>query len=333
MSLLRYRYFLAVAEEMSFQKAADKLFISQQALSAHILKLEQAYGVTFFERKPKLSLTPAGEHMVLHCRRLIEEEHQMATDLSELSRSMSGKITVGIAHIRSRIFLSRIWELFHAVYPGVSLVIKETTNAQMAGRLLQNEIDLFIGVNTVHPAVFTTVPLVTEPLCCAVRREVLLENGVTDIDGILSGAREYFDLAAFLKQADLPYVMLPNENRIRSNINYFLSENGIVPNIAIECTGQSMAWEMCNKGAGITFFSPSLLYGSGFYREFDPDLLVFPVVEPSLITEIDIVYPASREVSGFFEAFIGCVRKEFAGYARMLDKIKLPPSRTAKTDG
>lgn len=324
MSLLRYRYFLAVADEMSFQKAADKLFISQQALSTHVQKLEQAYGITLFERKPKLSLTVAGEHMVLHCRRLIEEEHMMATDMSELSHNSSGKIIVGMANIRSRVFMARIWDLFHEPFPNVSLVVKNTTNIQMASRLLQNEIDLFIGVNTMHMNTFANIPLIAEPLCCAVHRSVLENCGIENIDAILSGAREYFNLAEFLRMADFPYVMLSEDNRTRTNLNYYLLENNIVPNIAIECSGQSMAWDMCQKGAGVAFFSPSLLYDSRYYPQFDPDLFIFPVVEPPLITNLEIVSLASRDLPDYCLAFIDCTKTVFKEYFRMLETIKNP---------
>ena len=55
MNNLGFRYFLVVAKELSFTKAAEKLFISQQSLSAHVQRLEQYYGVELFQRKPLLN--------------------------------------------------------------------------------------------------------------------------------------------------------------------------------------------------------------------------------------------------------------------------------------
>ena len=61
MNFLTLKYFIAVAEELSITKASEKLFISQQSLSKHIIKLEKELEVTLFERAPTMSLTYAGK--------------------------------------------------------------------------------------------------------------------------------------------------------------------------------------------------------------------------------------------------------------------------------
>ena len=60
MNIKSIEYFLRTVEEMNITKAADRLFISQQALSSHIRRLEDEYHVRLFERKPCLHLTPEG---------------------------------------------------------------------------------------------------------------------------------------------------------------------------------------------------------------------------------------------------------------------------------
>lgn len=60
MPLRTLRYFLTAAEEMNFRRAAERLYITQQSLSAHIQRLERQYDVILFERKPRLMLPPRG---------------------------------------------------------------------------------------------------------------------------------------------------------------------------------------------------------------------------------------------------------------------------------
>ncbi len=318
MSFLRYKYFLAVAEEMSFQKAAQRLFISQQALSIHIQKLEEEYRVELFERKPKLRLTIAGEHMVLHCRKLMEDEYALATDLSALYRNATDKLTVGISHVRSRVFIPPIWKLFHERCPQTALSIQDTTNIQMISRLLQNEIDLFVGVNTSNLGSFSYIPLVQEPLCCVTTRSLLEQYGIRDVDKLLEEAKSHFNLVAFLKQADFPYVMMVPENRLRANLNHLLYENDIIPRIVFECNSQTVSWGMCRNSVGIGFFSPSILFDRQFYDSYDPDLCIFPITEPSQISRIDIVYHTNRKQSDAAKIFIDCTKEVFAEYADML---------------
>lgn len=64
MNLKSIEYFLITVEEMNITKAAERLYITQQALSSHIQRLEDEYGVTLFERRPTFRLTRAGQEMV-----------------------------------------------------------------------------------------------------------------------------------------------------------------------------------------------------------------------------------------------------------------------------
>ena len=63
MHIQGFEYFLVAAEELNITKAAAKLYISQQYLSAHIHRLEEQYGVELFQRRPTLQLTLAGKAM------------------------------------------------------------------------------------------------------------------------------------------------------------------------------------------------------------------------------------------------------------------------------
>ena len=74
MNFLELRYFVAVAEILNISKAAELLFISQQALSKHIRNLEQSLGTPLFKRSPRLTLTYMGERFLKTAHKL----HQIA---------------------------------------------------------------------------------------------------------------------------------------------------------------------------------------------------------------------------------------------------------------
>ncbi len=77
MNLLSLYYFVELAKELHFTNTAQKLYISQQNLSQHIQKLEQYYGVVLFHRKPKLTLTYAGEQLLASATKILAEEKDL----------------------------------------------------------------------------------------------------------------------------------------------------------------------------------------------------------------------------------------------------------------
>lgn len=86
MNLKSIEYFLCAAEEMNITRAAERLFISQQALSSHIKRLEDDYNVRLFERHPSLRLTPEGQEMVFYGQQILKAQTQMRAAFSDINK-------------------------------------------------------------------------------------------------------------------------------------------------------------------------------------------------------------------------------------------------------
>lgn len=96
MEIKQLRYFLAVAEELSFSRAAERLNMSQPPLSLQIQKLEEELGVFLFIRgNRKIALTASGEAMLVSARRLIEAERRIADDVRKAAMGDGGRLIVG----------------------------------------------------------------------------------------------------------------------------------------------------------------------------------------------------------------------------------------------
>ena len=89
MNLKSIEYFLITVEEMNFTRAAGRLYISQQALSSHISRLEEEYGIRLFERRPALSLTPEGEEMYFYGSRILEAERKLRAAFSDIRENFN----------------------------------------------------------------------------------------------------------------------------------------------------------------------------------------------------------------------------------------------------
>jgi DNA-binding transcriptional LysR family regulator len=82
--------FVVAAEELNFTRAAEKLFMTQQALSSHIKKLEQQYDAVLFERRPRLCLTPAGHHLLSYAKNTIQNERSLIKYLQDDRKNSIG---------------------------------------------------------------------------------------------------------------------------------------------------------------------------------------------------------------------------------------------------
>ena len=94
--LQNYHYFLVLSETLNISKAAEKLYISHQCLSRYLKNLEDECGLTLFERKPKLTLTYAGQILQESLREIQRVEQNAVKALSELKTGETGLVRLGI---------------------------------------------------------------------------------------------------------------------------------------------------------------------------------------------------------------------------------------------
>ena len=97
MNLRSIKYFLITAEELNVTRAAERLYISQQALSSHIKRLEEEYQVQLFERRPSFHLTPEGEQMLFYGKQILESEAKLRAAFSDIKAECRGTSSSDIA--------------------------------------------------------------------------------------------------------------------------------------------------------------------------------------------------------------------------------------------
>ena len=145
MNFDNYRYFAAAAEELNFTKAARKLFMTQQALSKQIDKMEREYNTRLFNRETPMSLTPAGECMYRHVCRILDNERQMRAELDTVLDREGRSLVVGVSYFRSSILIPRIMKEFSRLHPEICVTVKEKNLAGCIGDLKLGKLDLMFG--------------------------------------------------------------------------------------------------------------------------------------------------------------------------------------------
>jgi DNA-binding transcriptional LysR family regulator len=143
MELRRLRYFVAVAEELSFNRAAQKLHISQPPLSNQIKQLEEELGVLLFERSSRgVRMTEAGELLLDEARRIFVQVDQTVNVVRRVGHGEVGRLTLGFVPSASNEVLPPILHTFRDRYPDVELFLREMRPDRVVQRLHDKQIDV-----------------------------------------------------------------------------------------------------------------------------------------------------------------------------------------------
>lgn len=167
MKLHHLRYFLALAEELHFGRAAARLAITQPPLSGAIKALELELGATLFERDSKrVGLTPAGLALRAEAQHILERLERAAEVARAVAAGKRGRLDVGFTGSMVYRELPAIVHRFNAAAPGVEVVLRELSSAPQLEELLRGELDAgFVNVSTVPP-LLCSLPLTDDRFVC-----------------------------------------------------------------------------------------------------------------------------------------------------------------------
>jgi DNA-binding transcriptional LysR family regulator len=143
MELRHLRYFVAVAEELSFRKAAERLHVSRPALSKQIKDLEDEIAVKLLDRDTvNVSLTKAGEIFLEDSQKLLAHTAQAVERANEAQSGQRGKLRIGSVGIIATDFLPGTLKLFNRKYPGIEVGFVEMLPAEQLDALASGKIDI-----------------------------------------------------------------------------------------------------------------------------------------------------------------------------------------------
>lgn len=239
MELRHLRYFVAVVEEQSFTKAAEKLFIAQPPLSRQIQNLEQELGIQLFERGSRpLKTTEAGQFFYQHAVKLLSNAEEI--------KSMTKRVgiadrTVTIGFVGSLLFglLSRIVYLFKQQHPHLKIEMVEMTTNDQIQALKEGRIDVGFGRLRISDPAVKRILLREERLMVAVHSSHPL---AAQKEGV------------FLEDVvDQQLFLYPNHNKpnFSTQIRSVFSEHGLEPRKIREVRELQLALGFVAAGEGV----------------------------------------------------------------------------------
>ncbi len=168
MELRTLRYFVALADELHFGRAAQRLAITQPPLSLAIRALEEELGVRLFARnKRQVALTHAGDAFLVEARAILARASQAAQLARAADRGEVGRLVIGFMSASIYTLLPPVLREFAAGHPRVRLELRELTLPQQFAALRRADIDAAFVRPPVTDAELASAVLLEEPLCVA----------------------------------------------------------------------------------------------------------------------------------------------------------------------
>lgn len=255
-NFLNLEYFLLAAKELNFTKASKKLFISQQSLSCHILKLENDLDVELFNRTVPLTLTPAGKSLVKNAKKILALKEQSVKELSDIKDFKRGDLYIGISHTRGRAFLPEILPYYSERFPNIRLHLVEGNSKDLDSALFNGDVDLIVGMLPFNVENVETIPLCNEEVIMVVPDNILMKYFPNNYNEVKLNLQKVVDIT-LLK--DCPFLMVNSRNRVRIIADEMFKEKDIIPNIILETENIETVLALCIKGMGITFYPRTLM--------------------------------------------------------------------------
>ncbi|MBB5853357.1 LysR family transcriptional regulator [Amycolatopsis umgeniensis] len=160
--------FVAVAEELHYGRAAERLSMTQPPLSRRIQLLERELGVELFDRTHRtVRLTPAGRVFLAEARKILRSSQEATLYVRRAKRGEVGVVTLGFTATAAYSYLERVLAAATAEVPGVDLVLREMTTSAQVEELLADGLDLGMIRPPVIGGDIVTLPLWREPLLAA----------------------------------------------------------------------------------------------------------------------------------------------------------------------
>lgn len=168
MNFKQLTYFMAVADELHFGRAAERLGIAQPPLSRQIKQMEDEMGAILFNRgRSSISLTQAGERLHERGRDILSNIEDTQLEVRRFGQGAEGRLRIGFVGSATYGILPNIIKSFRANYPQINLSLLPMNNAQLHRQLVNRAIDVAFARPTLVDAEITVKKLGEEPLVLA----------------------------------------------------------------------------------------------------------------------------------------------------------------------
>lgn len=289
MELRHIRYFLAVATELNFTRAAQKLCIAQPPLSRQIQDLEEELGVKLFERKPHaLQLTEEGALFKQYATQVLDLVNKSTEDIRERKRGLQGTLYLASVEGHAPRLYAEWIAAFHSLHPHVQYNLWNGNSDDVVNRVMNGLCDLAIIMEPHNAEGVESILVYQEPWVA-----------IIPADNPLAKQKE-----ATVNLADLtPYeLIIPSRSSRLEEINDWFRSTG-KPMIRCRIAHLLSAYELTRLGVGITIYPAS----AGDIANMS-DVVIKQIVNPAKTASYILIWNKYRQLPHVATEFLDFIR-------------------------
>lgn len=292
MELRQLEYFVAVAEERNFTRAAERMHISQSGVSAQIRQLERELGTALFDRSTRTAtLTVAGRAALEHARAALAAADAVGQAVGEVADLIRGRLTVGMVNGCTSTPLFDALASFHTAHPGVELSLVEGNSVQLVDQVRTGSMDLaLVGTAYPTPEGLQAMTIACEPLAAVVPRG----HPLTRLRRV--GLRDL---------VEHPIICMPKGTGLRTVFDRMCETRDLRPTIALQAGVVDAIADLAARGLGVAVLCQPM---TAQYGDSLTTLAIHDADAHALLSLVwrDTTGPAVREL-------VAHCRRAFAG--------------------
>jgi fatty-acyl-CoA synthase len=316
MELYQLRYFVELARQRSFTRAAKRLDLAKPALSVQIQKLEEELGSRLFVRGQKQTvLTPAGEILFVKAQSLLSMADSMKQSVAEVTELRAGRLSAAFVPALGTYWLPEIFQRFRRKFPCVRLALEEDDSMGVAARVEDSSAELGFLELPVNDQLFEIEKVWEEPV-------LAMLPGDHPLAGKDNLKLNQLAQEAFVVQRGPSHQQTLEVCR----------RAGFEPRLGCDCSDKETAIALVQAGLGVMLLPLLAANGRG------PNLAVVPIREPKLVHQFGLICRRGHELSAAANAFVELVKKSpfpRGGASAEVPAVRTPGAkarRTATTD-
>lgn len=247
MELRQLEYFVAVAEERNFTRAAERVHISQSGVSAQIRRLERELGAELFDRSARTAtLTAAGRAALDHARAALAAAAAVGQAVGEVTGLIRGRLMVGMVIGCTVTPLFEALSAFHRAHPGVEISLLEDNSDRLVEAVRLGTVDVALVGTATAPEGLEALTIISERLV------VVVPEGHP-----LSSRRRI----ALRDVAAHPIVCMPPGTGLRTVFDGACAAKDLRPVIALQASAADAVADLAARGLGVAVLSASMASG------------------------------------------------------------------------